>query len=138
MGQAEALAACRADLEKAGYDVDLGLVGLGPGKMLVSASLASRTIMALKYFCWCRGSLLKASEVVVSQEFKDMVLEQVNLHAPRINPLLSCEPLDLGPKMSCKGTFVDFVSSSSSSPTVMSSDGPCSSSTNPRKRKLKK
>ena len=34
MGRSEELAACRAQLEEAGYDVDLSSAGLGPGKIL--------------------------------------------------------------------------------------------------------
>merc|ERR1719375_953412 len=54
------LDACREDLCEAGYDVDLGLQGLGSGKLLVRKCLAERTIRALRL----REAKLKASDVV--------------------------------------------------------------------------
>ena len=43
LGNCEELPACRTQLEKAGYAMDLGLVGLGPGKLLVRANFAGES-----------------------------------------------------------------------------------------------
>merc|ERR1740123_2141256 len=71
------LAACRDELELAGYDVDLGVRGLGNAKLLVRASLASRVIKALEWQCHKEKQQLTSSDVVVSKEFKPILLEQL-------------------------------------------------------------
>ena len=49
-------ASCCKQLRKAGYDMDLGVFGLGSGKLLVEARLAQRTIEAIQQRCsiWWR------------------------------------------------------------------------------------
>jgi len=42
------LAACRQELEAAGFSVDLGVQNLGNGKLLVPVELAERAIDALR------------------------------------------------------------------------------------------
>jgi len=133
----EELAACRNQLEQAGFSVDLGSTELGPAKLLVRADLAWRVIMALRW----RSSdqqenKLCLRDVVVSQELKAVLLEEVSRLAKRANPVVREETLELWPCLRARHTFAEFgVSSSSSSVTAHSStDAHLGTGRNPRKR----
>ena len=67
------LAACREALLKAGFDTDLGLYGLGPGKLLVRAELAQRVVEALRRRCAAKRRFLTSRDIAVSAEFKATV-----------------------------------------------------------------
>jgi hypothetical protein len=133
-----ALASCRDELLEAGYDTDLGVYGLGPGRLLVRAGLAQRTIDALRQRYRANNRFLKASNIVVSSEVKITLLEQVEQLAPRVNPVLNREVLELEPPDSRvveKRTFATLTSASSSSvsATNSSTDVHIGASFNPRK-----
>jgi hypothetical protein len=129
------LDACRNELEESGYGTDLGALGFGNGKLLVRAGLAARTIAALQQRCHA-GELLTSSHIVVSQEFKALVLEQVQRQAPRFNRIVSSEVLELGPGIGNRSTFIELsaASSSSSAVTQSSTDARFGACANPRKR----
>jgi hypothetical protein len=115
------LGACRRDLEQAGFDIDLGSLQLGDGKLLVRADLAWRVVMALRQRQRQRGDTLRLTDVVVSQEFKSTVLEEIRKRAPRINNV-SEERLELGPIVRKKRTFVEMSRTTESSISVVRSE----------------
>jgi len=135
------LAACREELGRAGWSANLGDLGescIGPGKLFVRPDLASRAIMALRL----RGRTeppLSLSDVVVSEEFKSLVLEAVQQQAPRANPVKYVEVLDLGPAVGIRNTFIEVQEGSAlSSQTAHSStDAHLGQGKNPRKRKAR-
>ena len=88
------LAACRQELEAAGFSVDLGVQNLGNGKLLVPVELAERAIDALRKRQRQTGKFLTSSDVVVTPELKAAVCEQVERRAARKNPVTS-EPLEV-------------------------------------------
>jgi len=83
--------ACRDSLAREGLSMDLGQFDLGPGKLVVSASIGTQVVEALKL----RGKVLNSGQVVVSREFEPVVLELVKNHAQRANPVKTQEVLDL-------------------------------------------
>lgn len=134
--QNEELAACREELEEAGYPTDLALLGLGNGKLLVRAGLAERAIAALRLRCRATRQTLTSSDLVVSQELKPVVLEQIHLRAPRVNQLAWSEVLEPSPGVRSHRTFVDLgvASSASSAVTRSSTDAHLGFGANHRKR----
>merc|ERR1712113_746819 len=108
------LTSCREGLEEAGFSTDLGLARLGKGKMLVRTDLATRTIEALQSYCRENGELT-SSDVVVSQEYKVTLLEQIKSLAPRVNDIAWTQPLQLRPLIEVKSTFIEGFTSSGSS-----------------------
>ena len=128
----------REALEEVGFSMDLGLVGLGNGKLIVRADLAKRTITALGWRCRMKGSLLTSSDIVVSSEYKSVILEEVRRQAPRVNPVAWTEPLDLGPNIETKHTFLEPLASGSSGTEICSStDARLGICDNPRKKARK-
>jgi hypothetical protein len=129
------LASCRKELVHAGYDIDLGVCNLGAGKLLVRAGLAQRSISALHHLCVTRGHMTKASEVAVSSELKQVLLEQVERSAPRMNKFTS-ETLKLGPLIIEARSFAATAEASSSSVTGTNSstDAHLGPGCNPRKK----
>ena len=87
IGESEDLLSCREELDKCGFGVDLGVHKLGPAKLLVRANLAWTVIVSLREYCKNTKTTLLASDVVVSKEFKPALLEAVEQHAPRNNPV---------------------------------------------------
>merc|ERR1712154_82961 len=85
---------------------------------LVRADLAQRAIAALQWRCRAKGTVLTSSDVVVSQELRATVLEQVQRGAPRINRVAWSELLELGPDIRTRRTFIELSAGSSSSSTV--------------------
>merc|ERR1711957_568504 len=130
------LTACREELEEAGFGMDLATLSMGNGKLLVRGSLAMRTIAALQKRAHITGSLLTSSDLVVSQELKATVLEQIQRLAPRTNRVCWTEALDLSPSIRSRRTFLDDgVASSSSIPiTCSSTDAHIGPHSNPRVR----
>jgi len=130
------LVSCRNELENSGFGTDLGVLGLGNGKLLVRADLVQQTITALQQHCHTKGKLLTASDIVVSSELKPIVLEQIQRGAPRVNRVVSSEILTLGPCTRVRNTFVELsaASSCSNSATQSSTDAHLGKNTNPRKR----
>jgi len=130
------LKSCREDLEEAGYSTDLGLYGLGAGKLLVHARLAERAIEALKRLASAENYKFRATDVVVSRELKAIVLEQVERLAPRNNPIRRCQPLALFSIRTAR-TFLEFhsgASISSGAVTHSSTDAHLGTQSNPRLR----
>merc|ERR1711920_402577 len=108
--------------------------GLGNGKLLVRPDLAQRTVEALHRYCRENGPLT-SSDIVVSQETKNLLLEQVEFLAPRVNDIAWTQPLQLSPLIEVKNTFIDgFASSSSSGNVTRSTTDTHVACSNPRKR----
>jgi len=130
------LAAVRENLENEGFSVDLGSTDLGPAKLLVRADLAWRVMRALERRCRHMSERLKIPDVVVSAEFKAIVIEEVRKQSPRKNPVLLEENVDLGHVIRAKRTFADFSGASTSSVvTAHSSTDARDPQKNPRKRR---
>ncbi len=77
--------------------------------------------MALRQRQRQRGDTLRLTDVVVSQEFKSTVLEEIRKRAPRINNV-SEERLELGPIVRKKRTFVEMSRTTESSISVVRSE----------------
>jgi len=133
------LASCQEQLQEAGYSMDLGCVQpeLGSAKLLVRPDQVWRVIHALQWRLIKKPMRLKASDVIVSSEFKEILVEEVHRQAPRANPVVHEECLPLGPRVQARHTFLDVTTSSTSGcPTVHSStDAHLGLKQNPRKRK---
>merc|ERR1712023_355009 len=100
--------------------MDLGVYGLGSGKLLVRAGLAQQALDALRWRCRVAG-LLNRSNIVVSAELKPILLEQVKRLAPRANPIVRSEVLELGPRLLEKRSFAAATAESSTSVTATNS-----------------
>merc|ERR1712048_1428620 len=105
------LALCRDQLETLGFSSDLANYGFKYGNLLVQPDLAWQTINAL---FWGRFEL-RSSDIVVSQELKAIVLEEVLKHAPRANPVMDEVTIQLAPEINNRKTFVDMREPSPSS-----------------------
>jgi len=115
----DALRSCRDALEEMGLSVDLGLYGLGSGKLLVRADQGQHVIKALVKRNFTPTNCLKNTNVVVSSEFKPILLEEVRRLAPRKNPVVKVELLELAPVSNDK-TFVGIGSCSMASVVTQS------------------
>jgi len=78
--------------------------------------------------------MLASSDVIVSSELKQLVLEQVDRRAPRKNPVVWSEVLELGPRAKSIRTFVEMTDASSRSEIATCSSTDARSARNPRKR----
>lgn len=82
---------------------DLVASGLGPGKLLVGPQFAPRALAALHL----RGEATKASDIVVSAQFKPIVLQLLEKHA-RKQQVPTIAVLELPPKLKVVNTSLDF------------------------------
>lgn len=85
------LEACRDALKRAGFNADLDVYELGPGKMFVTSELAEPTLGALSMI----GRRLKCSDIVVSNEFEPIVRFAVQSHSRRCIYVQNVEVLKL-------------------------------------------
>lgn len=109
--KSEELEACRGALQQAGFNADLSVYDLGPGKMLVRANLAETVLEALSL----RSEPLGRNFVVVSSEFEPIVKLAVRHGAKRTIYVKDEEIMDLPRKSDLtrgKRTFLDASSSS--------------------------
>lgn len=107
----EELEACRQAICQAGFNIDLSVYELGPGKMLVRANLVESVLQALH----SRPKLLGRNCVVVSSELEPIVKLAAQNGAGRSIFVRHEEILDLPRKSDStrdKRTFLDLSSSS--------------------------
>ena len=132
------LKSCRDELEEEGYNTDLGVYGLGSGKLLVRSSLAQQAIEALHQRVRASACSLRlsSSDIVVSTKLKVTLLEQVKRLAPRVNPVVRSEILELGPRILDDRSFATVTAAPASSDTATNSstDAHIGPWCNPRKR----
>ncbi len=132
------LALVRTRLQEAGYSVDLGSVtNLGPAKLLVRPALVPRVLRALQLRSRTSGEKLRLWDVIVADELKFTVLEEVWRLSPRENRVRCEELLELEPGIRNRNTFAELGDASSSSAATAlqsSTDAHLGSKRNPRKR----
>ncbi len=131
------LASSRRALEDAGWNVDLGAVHpeLGPAKLLVRPAVVPRVLRALQQRFRESREVLRLSDVIVADECKTMVLDEVRRLGPG-NRIRIEEVLELGPEILSRHTFAELSGSSWSGVTATqsSTDAHLGWRTNPRKR----
>ena len=124
------LKSCRDELEEEGYNTDLGVYGLGSGKLQAIEALHQRVRAS---DCSLRHS---SSNIVVSTELKVTLLEQVKRLARRVNPVVRSEILELGPRILDDHSIAAVAAAPASSDTATNSstDAHIGPWCNPRKR----
>jgi len=103
LSESAMLKSCRTGLRTINLSMDLTEAGLGPGKLVVSPKIATRVLAALR----CRRQALRASDIVVSAEFKVAVMQLMEAHARKQD--VGIEALELPHKLKVKNTFWDNV-----------------------------
>ena len=89
------LETCREALRKVGLSASLSVVGLGPGKLFVRSDLGRPVIRALRAHVLRIGRSLRNTDVVVSGEYRALVMGLIEHKAPRINLITHVEEITL-------------------------------------------
>ena len=91
--QSEAWRDCRRALAEEGLSMDLSIYGLGPGKLVVESTLAWPVLQAFSQ--QFPGRTLPPSELLVSQFYKQRVLESVSQGGRRANYVICKEDIEI-------------------------------------------
>lgn len=98
------LQTCHKALQVEGFDMDVGSDGLDNRRLFVHPYSAGMVIQALERRKMSPGyKSLRRSDVVVSQDLKPILIQCIKRLAPRSNPVVRVEPLELGPSLYSKG-----------------------------------
>ena len=91
--QSEAWRECRRALAEEGLSMDLSIYGLGPGKLVVESTLAWPVLQAFSQ--QFPGRTLSPSELLVSQLYKQRILESVSQGGRRSNYVTCIEDIEI-------------------------------------------